>query len=72
MTGLLDTQAKLSSSQVYLQGESLWCKKMNRALHGDSVVIKVEQIFNDMSADNLIYKCKEFLKELNIDHLGDS
>lgn len=45
---------------------------MNRALHGDSVVIKVEQIFNDMSADNLIDKCKEFLKELNIDHLGDS
>lgn len=45
---------------------------MNRALHGDSVVIKVEQIFNDMSADNLIYKCKEFFKELNIDHLGDS
>lgn len=47
-------RSKLSSSQVYLQGESLWCKKMNRALHGDSVVIKVEQIFNDMSADNLI------------------
>ena len=72
MTGLLDTQAKLSSSQVYLQGESLWCKRMDRALHWDLVVIKVEQLFNDMSADSLIYKCEEFKKELNIDHLGDS
>lgn len=72
MTGLLDTQAKLNSSQVYLQGESLCCKRMDRALHGDSVVIKVEQIFNDMSADNLLFKCEEYKKGLNIDHLGDS
>ena len=45
---------------------------MDRALHWDLVVIKVEQLFNDMSADSLIYKCEEFKKELNIDHLGDS
>lgn len=46
---------------------------MDRALHGDSVFSKVEQIFKDMSEGIILYaQVKNLKKELNTDHLGDS